>query len=196
MNLARSSYYYQPLGRRRADEVELVEHIEAIRARWPGYGYRRVTRQLAREGKCVNHKRVARILREHGLQARQPRAFVVTSDGKAPAPFPDLAKDCTPNGPDQLWVADLTYIRIVVGFVYAAVILDAWSRRVVGYAIARTMDVRLTCAALQAAVAARVAAGRMHPSFGQGVPVRRRGIPGFARGSRLARFYGTPRQSI
>ena len=155
MNLARSSYYYQPLGRRRADEVELVEHIEAIRARWPGYGYRRVTRQLAREGKCVNHKRVARILREHGLQARQPRAFVVTSDGKAPAPFPDLAKDCTPNGPDQLWVADLTYIRIVVGFVYAAVILDAWSRRVVGYAIARTMDVRLTCAALQAAVAAR-----------------------------------------
>jgi putative transposase len=165
VTLARSSYYYQPRGRRKGDEGELIAHIEAVCDRWPGYGYRRVTRQLAKEGRPVNHKRVARIMREQGLQAKQPRAFVVTSDGGAPSPFQNLAKGFVATGPDQLWVADLTYIRILGGFVYAAVILDAWSRRAVGYAIARHMDVRLTCAALQAAISARTPpAGCIHHS--------------------------------
>ena len=94
-------------------------------------------------------------MRERGLKADPPRRFVVTSDGAAVAPFPNLARGFVPNGPNQLWVADLTYIRILVGFVYLAAILDAWSRRVVGYAIARHMDARLTLAALRSAIASR-----------------------------------------
>ena len=129
--------------------------VEAVCERWNAYGYRRVTHELRREGLVVNHKRVARIMRERGLKAYSPRRFVVTSDGAAVAPFPNLARDFKPCGPNRLWVADLTYIRIAVGFVYLAAILDAWSRRVVGYAIARHMDVRLTVAALRSAIASR-----------------------------------------
>lgn len=152
MKLARSSYYYRPRGRRRADEARLTACIEAVCERWPAYGYRRVTKQLQREGWHVNHKRVARIMREQQLQAQSPRRFVATSDGAAAHAFPNLTAEVELTGPDQLWVADLTYIRIAASFVYLAVILDAWSRRVVGYAVARHMDVRLTLAALRAAI--------------------------------------------
>jgi putative transposase len=155
MGLARSTSYYAPVGRHRADEATVTSRIEAICERWHSYGYRRVTYQLRREGFLVNHKRVARIMRVCGLKADPPRGFVVTSDGAAVAPFPNLARGFVPNGPNQLWVADLTYIRILVGFVYLAAILDAWSRRVVGYAIARQMDARLTLAALRSAIASR-----------------------------------------
>jgi putative transposase len=155
MGLARSTSYYRPQGRQAADEPLVAAKIEAICDRWHAYGYRRVTHQLRREGLAVNHKRVARIMRERGLKADPPRRFVVTSDGAAVAPFPNIARDFMPSGPNQLWVADLTYIRILVGFVYLAAILDAWSRRVVGYAIARHMDVRLTVAALRSAIADR-----------------------------------------
>ena len=155
MGLARSTSYYQPRGRQRTDEDIVGSRVEAVCERWNAYGYRRVTHELRREGLVVNHKRVARIMRERGLKAYSPRRFVVTSDGAAVAPFPNLARDFKPCGPNRLWVADLTYIRIAAGFVYLAAILDAWSRRVVGYAIARHMDVRLTVAALRSAIASR-----------------------------------------
>jgi putative transposase len=165
MGLARSTSYYAPVGRHRGDEATVTSRIEAICERWHAYGYRRVTFQLRREGLVINHKRVARIMRERGLKADPPRRFVVTSDGAAVAPFPNLARGFVPNGPNQLWVADLTYIRILVGFVYLAAILDAWSRRVVGYAIARQMDARLTLAALRSAIASRQPApGCIHHS--------------------------------
>jgi putative transposase len=133
----------------------LASQIEAICDRCPAYGYRRVTHQLRREGRAINYKRVARIMAERGLQADPPRRFVRTSDGGATAPFPNLARDIEPRRPNELWVADITYIRILREFVYLAVILDAWSRRVVGYAVSRHMDVRLTLAALRAAIAHR-----------------------------------------
>ncbi len=155
MSLPRSTSYYRPKGRVRSDEAELDERIKAICERFNGYGYRRVTHQLAREGVRINHKRVARIMRERGLKADPPRRFIATSDGAAAVPFPNLARDFKPTGPNQLWVADLTYIRIRSGFVYLAVILDAWSRRVVGYAIAAHMGEQLTQAALRAAIADR-----------------------------------------
>ena len=155
MSIAGSSYYYQPKGRMRADELQILARITALCERLPGYGYRRVTRQLQREGWAINHKRVARIMAEHDLQAETPRAFAVTSDGLAVSPFANLAAEFTPRAANQLWVADLTYIHVLQGFVYLAVILDAWSRKVVGYAISRNMEVRLTLAALKAAVAAR-----------------------------------------
>ena len=97
----------------------------------------------------INHKAVARILRKRNLQVRPLRRFVRTTDSDHDHPvFPNLAADFTPTAANQLWVADLTYMAIAVGFVYVAVILDAWSRRVVGYAIARRIDTRLTLAAL------------------------------------------------
>jgi putative transposase len=115
-----------------------------------------VTAQLKAEGERVNRKRVARIMREQDLPVRPKRRFVVTTDSDHDGPvFPNLAKDMVPSGPDQLWVADLTYMRILSGFVYLAVILDAWSRRVVGWAISRRIDADLALAALEAAVLAR-----------------------------------------
>jgi putative transposase len=161
MRLARSSYYYRPS--RIVPELDaagLLERIRAIREHWPSYGYRRVTESLKRQGLKINHKRVARLMRLHRLQAQTPRRFIHTSDGQAHAPYPNRTLDFTPEGPDQLWVADLTYIAVRDGFVFLAAILDAYSRRVVGYAVARHMGVQLPLAALQAALAAR------HPAPG------------------------------
>jgi putative transposase len=159
MSLAPSSYYYRPKPRSAdavAAEARLVERIREICAEFPRHGYRRVTAQLKAEGERVNHKRVARIMREQDLRVRPKRRFVVTTDSSHDGPiFPDLAKDLAPTGPDQLWVADLTSIRILSGFVYLAVILDAWSRRVVGWALSRRIDADLALAALEAALAGR-----------------------------------------
>ena len=95
-------------------------------------------------------------MRAHDLQPRQRRRYVATTDGDHDLPiFPNLAKDLTPNGPNQIWVADITYVAITTSFVYVAVILDAWSPKVVGYAISRSVDVRLTLAALRSAIERR-----------------------------------------
>ncbi len=118
VRLARSSYCCRARGRRRDDEAELETHVEAICERGPAYGYRRVTRQLEREGRKVDHKRVARIMREKDLQATAQRRIVLTSDGAVSAPFPDVARDLALTRKTQLWVADLTSIRIVAGFVF------------------------------------------------------------------------------
>jgi putative transposase len=159
MSLAPRTYYDRPKPRSatvEAEEARLIGRIRAICAEFPRYGYRRVTAQLKAEGERVNHKRVSRIMREQDLCVRPRRRFVVTTASSHGGPiFPDLAKDLTPTGPDQLWVADLTYVRILSGFVYPAVILDAWSRRVVGWALSRRIDADLALAALAAAIAGR-----------------------------------------
>jgi putative transposase len=159
MSLAASTYYYRSRAKSAeavAREARLVARIHAICAEFPRYGYRRVTAQLKAEGDRVNHKRVARIMREQDLRVRPKRRFVVTTNSDHDGPvFPDLAKDLAPSGPDQLRVADLTYIRIPTGFVYLAVVLDAWSRRVVGWAVGRRIDAELALAALEAAIAGR-----------------------------------------
>jgi putative transposase len=104
----------------------------------------------------VNHKKLRRLMREHDLRPRVRRRFVTTTDSDHDLPvFPDLAKSMAVDGPDQLWVSDITYVAIATGFVYVAVVLDAWSRRVVGYAIGRSIDARLTVAALKAAIERR-----------------------------------------
>ncbi len=155
MDLARSTYYDTPTGQPIA-QVRLVARITEICAEWPRYGYRRVTAQLRHEGMTVNHKKVMRLMKDNGLTVRPRRRFVVTTDSDHDGPiFANLAKHVSPTGPNQLWVADITYIAIASGFVYLAAILDAWSRRVMGYAIGRRIDARLTLAALKAAIAAR-----------------------------------------
>lgn len=159
IGLARSSFYYRPkpsAAAAVAAELALVERIGEIRLAWPHYGYRRVQAQLRRERRVVNAKKIRRILREQGWGIVRKRRFVRTTDSDHDlAVFPNLAAAMTPSGPDQLWVGDVTYIRLARGFAYLAVILDAWSRRVVGYALAPHMDVRLTLAALVCAVAQR-----------------------------------------
>jgi len=111
---------------------------------------------LRHQGIVMNNKRLRRLMREHGLQPKRRRRYVVTTDSNHAGPiFRDLAKDVGAHRPNQLWVADLTYIAISGGFVYLAAILDSWSRKVVGYAISRSMDARIAVAALKAAVRSR-----------------------------------------
>jgi len=155
MGLARSTYYdepeSQPIG-----EARLVEQIKEVCTEWPAYGYRRVTAELHGDGRIVNHKKVMRLMKENGLTVRPRRRFIATTDSNHDGPiFPNLAKNIVPTNLNQLWVADITYIVIASGFVYLAAILDAWSRRVVGYAIGKRIDARLALAALRAAIAVR-----------------------------------------
>jgi len=125
-----------------------------------------VTHALRRRGMLVNHKRVARFMRVHGLAAKWPRRYVATTDGDHDLPiFRNLTQDFVASAPDQLWVADLTYIQLGSRFVYVAVIIDAWSRKVVGYVIGNTMETRLALAALESACVARhPAPGLIHHS--------------------------------
>ena len=120
------------------------------------YGYRRVTAELRRRGMLVNHKRVARIMREDNLLAIQPRAFIVTTDSDHKLEvFLNLASRMKLTGINQLWVADITYIRLKNEFVYLAVILDGYSPKVVGWALERTLASRLPIAALEHALKER-----------------------------------------
>jgi putative transposase len=154
MGIARSTYYDKPAIS--IDDTALVETMAAISESFEAYGYRRIQAALRQRGLVANHKKLRRLMLEHGLQPRRRRRYVATTDSTHELPiFPNLAKDMTPTGPNQLWVADITYVAITIGFVYVAVILDAWSRRVVGYAIGRSIDVRLTLAALRSAVEKR-----------------------------------------
>jgi putative transposase len=104
----------------------------------------------------VNHKKIRRLMSEHDLLPRMRRRFVAMTDSDHDSPiFPNRAADLVVDGPNQLWVADITYVAITAGFVYVALILDAWSRRAVGYALSQSIDARLTVAALKAAMAER-----------------------------------------
>jgi putative transposase len=154
MGLPRSTYY--DAASREADDGEIVATMIAICDEFEAYGYRRVGAELRHRGIVVNSKKTRRLMREHDLQPKRRRRFVATTDSDHDGPiFPDLARGRVVDGPNQLWVADITYIAIATGFVYMAAILDAWSRRVVGYAISRSIDARLALAALKAAIRTR-----------------------------------------
>ena len=153
MGLARSTYYDTPATEA---DTEIVARITAICEEFEAYGYRRVGAELRHQGIVVNGKKIRRLMRQHDLQPKRRRRFIATTDSDHDSPiFSNRAKDVTVDRPNQLWVADITYVAIAVGFVYAAIILDSWSRRVVGYAISRSIDTRLTLAALKAAVRSR-----------------------------------------
>ena len=153
----RTWYYTHPADDEIAQrETALRAAIEEIALEFPGYGYRRVTHALQRDGWDVNHKRVLRVMREESLLCQLQRRFVVTTvSGHALRTYPNLAAGLSPRGPDQLWVADLTYIRLPTSFVYLAAILDAWSRRCIGWHLARTLETTLPLTALEHALAVR-----------------------------------------
>ena len=166
--VSRASFYrwvpeLQPI----EEEMEVRSTIQQIalehRRR---YGYRRMSAELRRRGMMVNHKRVLRIMREDNLLAVQPRQFVVTtkSDHKLEV-YLNLARRMQLTGADQLWVADITYIRLKTEFVYLAVVLDGFSRKVVGWSLERNLPSRLAVAALEKAIAVRQpATGLIHHS--------------------------------
>jgi putative transposase len=164
MSLSRSTFYDPPPAPVGPDE--LVTRIGAICDEFECYGYRRVGAALRQQGVVVNGKKLRRLMREYDLQPKRRRRYVTTTDSDHAGPiFPDLAKGVVADGPNQLWVADLTYVAISGGFVYLAAILDAWSRKVVGYAISRSMDARIAVAALKTAIRNRVPAkGCIHHS--------------------------------
>jgi len=154
MGLPRSTFYDAPT--RRPDDAEIVSRMQTICDEFEAYGYRRVGAELRHQGIVVNHKKIRRLMREYHLQPKRRRRYVATTDSNHDSPiFPDRARHRLIDGPNQLWVADITYIAITGAFVYLAAILDAWSRRVVGYAIGRSIDARLAVAALKAAIRTR-----------------------------------------
>lgn len=154
MGLARSTFYYRNKNVENSlSEQQLRCRIEAIAAEFPGYGQRRITQQLRREGSIVNHKRVSRIVRQMGLQCRIQKAFTSTTNSKHNMPcYPNLIKDIMPYRPNQIWVADITYIHLVSSFVYLAAILDLFSRKIIGYALSRSLGMSFTIQALQMAI--------------------------------------------
>jgi putative transposase len=156
--VSRAGFYRSLQGRAPVEEdMEVRSVIQQIAVEHRRrYGYRRISAELRRRGMLVNHKRVLRIIREDNLLAVQPRAFVVTTDSDHEFEvYLNLASRMKLTGMNQLWVADITYIRLKKEFVYLAVILDAFSRKVVGWGLERTLASRLPIAALEQAVAKR-----------------------------------------
>jgi len=137
-------------------EMEIRDEMQKIAVESPAYGYRRITHELQRRGFEINHKRVLRIMRQDNLLCVRRRRFVVTTDSRHHLPiYPNLAAQIVPTGMNQLWVADITYIRLRTEFVYLAVALDAFSRRVIGWALGHTLEAELAVTALRMALEER-----------------------------------------
>jgi putative transposase len=149
-----------------ARDATLRDAIERLVLAFPGYGYRRVTKALERDGWAVNHKRVLRVMRRESLLCQRKRRFVVTTDSAhGLRTYPNLLAGAALTAPNQAWVADITSIRLPTAFVYLACLLDAHSRRCVGWQLSRTIDTRLPLAALDRALALRrPAPGLIHHS--------------------------------
>jgi putative transposase len=136
--------------------MDLRSQIQRIALRWPAYGYRRVHAELRRRGWSVNHKRILRLMRADNLLCLRRRKFILTTDSKHGLPiYSNLADAMVLTGIDQLWVADITYIRLRLEFVYLAVLLDAFSRRCIGWALQRTLEAALVLEALRMALTRR-----------------------------------------
>src|SRR6185312_2926508 len=194
MGIARSTFYDKPAAQ---DDTAIVEAISGICEEFEFYGWRRVRAELRHCGLIVNHKKVRRLMREHDLQPRRRRHYGATTDSDHDQPIcPNRAKDLAIDGPEQLWVADITYVAIREGFAYVAVILDAWSRRAIGYAISRSIDVRLTLAALNTAVERRKPPPGWHSPQRPRFAIRRAGLSGGAAPPWSRRLDGQTRQPI
>lgn len=152
LGCARSSYYQQPT--QRADEVELRAAIKAVAGEWPTYGYRRVTAQLRRQEWRVNHKRVQRLMRLMDIQVKTKGKKRRTTNSEHDLPrYPNLVQGLEIVRPEQVWVSDITYVRLRCDFVYLAVIMDVFARGIRGWHLGRSLDNTLTLTALRQALA-------------------------------------------
>ncbi len=166
-HVSRAGYYrWQDAPPAVDPDLDLRDEIQRIALESPSYGWPRISAELKRRGWRANHKRVYRIMREDNLLCLRRRKFVVTTDSNHSRPvYPNLARGMMLTSIDQLWVADITYIRLETEFVYLAVILDAFSRRVIGWALDRTLEDELTISALRMALTRRrPAPGMVHHS--------------------------------
>jgi len=158
MEIPESTYYYKQkkdLEKAKRD-ADIADAIEEVSEEFPSYGYRRITAALKRKGMVVNHKKVLKIMKGMGIQGRRRRRFIsITDSGHNLKVYPKLAKDLILDRTDMLWCADITYIRILTGFVYLAALIDTFSRKIVGYALGRTLAAELAIEALKMAVAER-----------------------------------------
>jgi putative transposase len=162
LGCVRSSYYHQAT--ERPDEAELKAAIKVVAAEWPTYGYRRVTEQLKRQEWTVNRKRVRRLMRLMGLQAKTKRRKRRTTNSEHDFPrYPNLVQDLEIVRPEQVWVSDITYVRLRYDFVYLAVIMDVFTRGIRGWHLGRSLDHILTLTALKRALA-RYPAPEIHHS--------------------------------
>ena len=152
LGLAPSTYYYSPQGH---DDLGLLSLIEDVLLRFPTYGYRRVTEQLHREEHIVNHKRVLRVMRENDLLAIVKQRVRTTQSNHEYGRYPNLVQDIVVVRPDQVWCADITYIRLRRQFVYLAIILDMFTRSLRGWHLGRTLSSDLALAALDRALTQR-----------------------------------------
>jgi transposase InsO family protein len=168
LDLSRNLFYRSLSDRAAAFEETqcLVARIEGIILTFPGYGYRRVTAQLKRDGITVNRKRVLSVMRRESLLCRNRKRWVTTTDSEHGLKvYPNLLKGLDPTGRDQVWQADITYVRLPNGFCYLAAVLDGYSRKVVGYAISLDIDAKLVLSALDMALEERQpASGFIHHS--------------------------------
>ena len=167
LQVNRRWYYARLAQSEEADpDVDLRDAIEQIILEFSGSGYRRVTHALVRAGWSVNHKRVLRIMREESLLCHLKRQFVPTTDSHHPFQvYPNLVKGLQVDAPDVVWVADITYIRLLSNFVYLAALLDAYSRKCVGWNLSKRIDTQLALGALEQALATRdVRPGLIHHS--------------------------------
>lgn len=164
--ISRSWYYAANEPTPSEEDTLLRARIEEIVLEFSGYGYRRVTKTLQREGREVNHKRVLRIMREESLLCQLKRRFVVTTDSRHEfGSYPNRIKGLVVTRLNHVWIADLTYVRLPRGFVYVAALLDWLSRKVIGWAMSRWIDAALALKALDHALATRpVSAGHIHHS--------------------------------
>jgi putative transposase len=151
LGVSRSSYYYQPI--EPSDETKLKGAIKKTAAEWPTYGYRRITQQLRRGEWVINAKRVRRLMRLMGIQAKIKRKKRRTTNSEHAFPrYPNLVLDLAIVRPEQVWVCDITYIRLRYGFVYLAVIMDVFTRGVRGWHLGRDLDHSLTLTGLRRAL--------------------------------------------
>ena len=149
----RSTYYHH---RRAKRDAELRQALEQLAAEWPTYGSRRLTAELRRNGWCVNRKRIRRLMREMGLQRPKKRRKRRTTQSNHSFPrYPNLVQDLTITHPDQVWVADITYIHLRQEDVYLAVLMDVYTRSIRGWHLARGLGEELTLTALQRALQQR-----------------------------------------
>jgi transposase InsO family protein len=150
LGVPRGSVYYAP---RPDEDRSLRDALIEVAGRWPTYGYRRLTKQLGREGRVVNSKLVRRLMRELGImgKARKKRRRTTDSDHAYPR-YPNLVEDLEVTHPEQVWVADITYIRLRTEFVYLAVLMDVFTRRIRGWHLGRGLDQELTLVALRRAL--------------------------------------------
>ena len=162
MGISRPAYYYRPKDK---SDMDLAERIEEIALDFPSYGYRRVSAQLQRDDIKVNHKRVLRLIRDNNLLYKTIRAFKATTDSShGLKKYPNLIDGLVPYRMDQIWHADITYIRIAISFVYLAALIDGFSRKVIGYALGRTLSADLPIAALADAISKRNTDNLIHHS--------------------------------